>query len=346
MKSAGDRPYGELLQDPEVVPPAAAAGAIAGGAARAGAITAAGGSAPAAVAGSAGGDVEWEEAIAATWESKDPSEVGIFEHLATTKPGSVNYQTEGTRWSALMVVAGSRQNGAAETAHLLELGVAPALQDGDGWTALHWAAFHGCAPAAAAICDAFGEQAGGGEGADSGPRGKKKKAVPRVGTLAQLRSLLELASADGRTALSVAEAEGNEAVAAALRAAATRCGANVSGSKHRPSASEHAGRTSNGANGASKPTASAVAVPTTARAAPVAAAPDQRARSCSRSAPGEEERVAAAVDADTDPAPLAQPVVQEADADADATAGESVAAAAGSPGGGARQRAGRRAARI
>lgn len=82
-----------------------------------------------------GYDADMEEAIFSTWERTDPSQVPMFEALKEAGK-DINYQTDEDGWSALMVVAGSRQNDFRITRDLIHLGAKAHLVDRQGWTAL------------------------------------------------------------------------------------------------------------------------------------------------------------------------------------------------------------------
>ena len=150
-------------------------------------------------------NLESEEAVLQCWESHvhDSSFVNVFASLKE-KGLDLNYRTMRDRWTALMVVSGSVQYRAGDVRKLLELGCRPAVVDAEGWTALHWAAYHACAFAITAICAGFGVHDGG-----SGPCGGR----------AELAALLALKDSKGRTALDVARERDNGAEAAALAAA-------------------------------------------------------------------------------------------------------------------------------
>jgi len=242
----GGREYGELLVEPPPPPAAAAEGADAAALAAGGAADkpAAPGAADAAAALDDGGGVpgeaaaggagpssalrlrkgagkasaaaarvfnlESEEAVFGTWESHvtDTDFVGVFESLqATAPPHDINYQTVQDAWSALMVVCGSVQYREHDVRRLLKAGARPELADADGWTALHWAAHHGCAFAVLAVCASLGAPGG-------------KTAAVEPARPAALAALLAAKDAKGRSAEQVARERGNEAEARALKEAA------------------------------------------------------------------------------------------------------------------------------
>jgi hypothetical protein len=168
-------------------------------------------------------DGELEDAIFRTWEAAiDPAPVGWFEERCGPAAGggrrSINYATAKDGWTALMVVCGGSQNGRAEVRKMLELGARPEVADREGWTAVHWAAFHDNAAAIAAVAEAYGPLPAAGSA--------RAGAAVRCGDEAALRALLGKRDAKGRTASRVAEEEGAKAAgaAAALEAAAQRVG--------------------------------------------------------------------------------------------------------------------------
>jgi hypothetical protein len=201
-----DTPYGEKLTDPAV----AAAPAIMS-------------AAPATEAVEElrpGEQMECEEAIFRAWESKDPAEMGMFDHLTSTGKPVTTYRTVKDGWSALMVVAGGKQNGKKEVHHLLELGCSCTLQDTDGWTALHWAAFHNCPLAIEAICGSFSDDFKAGVAHAGGK-------APLIGDLNTLGCLLRIKDKDGNTALQIAQREIMTECETALLSQHQRAGAQL-----------------------------------------------------------------------------------------------------------------------
>lgn len=214
-----DGAHGEVYEDPNAKPDAVTAGADAGAVGST--------SRPSAAA-----DVEMEEAVLSTWESvSDPAPLPVFESLVA-KGKDINYRAGSGAWSALHVVAGGAQNGKREVSRLLELGSKPELTDSEGWTCLHWAAHHDTAFAVEAVTAAYmgrgktlkGSAAAGEVAASGSASDDKKGAIGTLGGAAGLRSLLAMTDAKGRTAFQVAEAEGSEASAAALKAAVDAAG--------------------------------------------------------------------------------------------------------------------------
>lgn len=182
--------YGEKYTDPTGRSAAAVTGTVTDGS-------------TAGVAGGTARDDDYEEAIFRTWESQDPVEIPIFEQLLAVQGKDPNYGSAEQGWTAMHVVAGSPQNGRREFIRLLELGCKPSVADKDGWTALHWAAFHGNVLAAQVLCAAFGvEVATAAQGKEA--KGAPKTAVPQIGDAEDLRSLLKQQDEKGRSAEQVA----------------------------------------------------------------------------------------------------------------------------------------------
>ena len=107
--------------------------------------------------------------------------------LSAISEQNVNYQTSGDRWTALMIVSGLNCPGAASAIQELRTKYKAdvSLTDKDGWTALHWAAFHNSEIAAQ--------------------------------ELRNETTLLSVKDKDGKTPEETAKAEGNDAIVALLQ---------------------------------------------------------------------------------------------------------------------------------
>ncbi|TYZ62054.1 hypothetical protein PybrP1_012847 [[Pythium] brassicae (nom. inval.)] len=113
-----------------------------------------------------------------------------FEELWACVKSSVNARTEQDQWTALMVACGSPLDTSEFIRNMIAAGADVAAVDGDGWTALHWCAFHGRPEAAATVLE-------------TAPAHKVAEA-------------LEIRALDNRLAVEVARAEGHIAVEAVI----------------------------------------------------------------------------------------------------------------------------------
>lgn len=129
----------------------------------------------------------FEEVLLDTWDEGAEADIGLL--MAALKKSNINYRTEESGWTPVMVMSaiGVKQTASAMT-QMKSLGADPAITDGEGWNALHWAAFHGSA-----------------EGA--------KFLLAESGYDCLKLGLHEVTDKDGKTALEHAKAEGNDAVA-------------------------------------------------------------------------------------------------------------------------------------
>lgn len=252
---AGKPYYGAVEEDPTggAATSTDAAAAIAAAAATTSAVE---GGAPAAIArapsagdkaAAAAGpvDVACEEAVYTTWENaSEPVDLLLLQGLKASGKPIGTYATPREGWTALMCAAGGTQNGAREVAGVLALGANPLAQDKDGWTALHWAGYHGNAAAVEAICSAVYGGTAGSSSAASGGAGRGRAASAASG---ELMTLLGVKDAKGRTAAALASERGHTEVVGALAkyAAALHVGAvgaAAAASSSSSSSSEPAGR--------------------------------------------------------------------------------------------------------
>lgn len=89
-----------------------------------------------------------EDILLDTWDAGTKADISELMSALTKK--NCNYQTKEDNWTALMILAGL--SGVAGTASAIRqvqaLGGNCAIVDKEGWTPLHWAAFHGSVEAA------------------------------------------------------------------------------------------------------------------------------------------------------------------------------------------------------
>uniref|UniRef100_K3W9C8 Uncharacterized protein n=1 Tax=Globisporangium ultimum (strain ATCC 200006 / CBS 805.95 / DAOM BR144) TaxID=431595 RepID=K3W9C8_GLOUD len=109
-----------------------------------------------------------------------------FEELWCAVKSSVNAATQDDQWTALMVACGSVVDATEFIQKVIAAGADVTAVDGDGWTALHWSAYHGRPHAAQALLE---------------------NAPPHKHT-----ELFEIKAADGRTAKEVAHTEDHHEV--------------------------------------------------------------------------------------------------------------------------------------
>lgn len=89
-----------------------------------------------------------ENTILDTWDAGNKADLGKL--LSNVNKRNCNYQTKEDHWTALMIVSGLSQgdNITKVIRQLVEIGANVAMVDKEGWTALHWSAFHGSVEAA------------------------------------------------------------------------------------------------------------------------------------------------------------------------------------------------------
>ncbi|CAI5736269.1 unnamed protein product [Hyaloperonospora brassicae] len=125
-------------------------------------------------------DVTPEEAVA---EALAAGADADFDALWTAVQHQVNAKTDEDQWTALMVACGSPVDTDEFIAKVVRAGADVLAVDGDGWTALHWSAFHGRPEAAEALLSSLSP--------------------------ALCAELLAVQASDGRTAAEVAKGEEN-----------------------------------------------------------------------------------------------------------------------------------------
>lgn len=151
-----------------------------------------------------GYDELMEDAIFGAWEDDEAVNTRAIEALGEQKK-PLAYATDDLGWTFLMVACGSRATPQRAVERMLELGCGPAdVEDVDGWNALHWAAMHDCPQAIRAIA-----------------RWELGRVLPgQTASPARLLEMLERRSRDGKSPLDLADDEGSDLAAAALREAA------------------------------------------------------------------------------------------------------------------------------
>ncbi|KAG6576215.1 Protein involved in inorganic phosphate transport [Phytophthora cinnamomi] len=143
--------------------------------------TAAAAAAPAAAAAEKEGkSASPEEAIAAALAAGADAD---FDALWTAVKAKVNAKTDEDQWTALMVACGSPVDTDDFIKKVVKAGADVLAVDGDGWTALHWSAFHGRPEAAEALLSSI--------------------------SAAKREQLLAVKASDGCTAAEVAKREEN-----------------------------------------------------------------------------------------------------------------------------------------
>ncbi|ETN14147.1 hypothetical protein PPTG_07806 [Phytophthora nicotianae INRA-310] len=106
-----------------------------------------------------------------------------FDALWTAVKSKVNAKTDEDQWTALMVACGSPVDTDDFIKKIVKAGADVLAVDGDGWTALHWSAFHGRPEAAEALLSSI--------------------------SASKREQLLAIKASDGRTAAEVAKGEEN-----------------------------------------------------------------------------------------------------------------------------------------
>jgi len=175
-----EKKYSDLTADDEVVDAQGNPVVRSGGSAAAKATKAV----KAAGAGTTGSKQSLEELLLDTWDQGVQANLGPL--LAAINEQNVNTQTSEDGWTALMIVSGLNCPGVEDAIRTLRTKAKAdvSVTDKDGWTALHWAAFHNSERAAKEL------------------RNETK--------------CLLVKDKEGKTPAETAKAEGNETVAALL----------------------------------------------------------------------------------------------------------------------------------
>lgn len=99
----------------------------------------------------------FEELVLDTWDAGSNADIAAFVSAITEQ--NCNSRTKENGWTPLMILSGltttnttndDGDDGSIVSAikHVIAVGGNPAITDGEGWNALHWAAFHGSVNAA------------------------------------------------------------------------------------------------------------------------------------------------------------------------------------------------------
>lgn len=132
------------------------------------------------------GAQDFESVLLDTWDAG--VKANLSKLLSSITKKNCNFQTKEDHWTPLMILAGLSVAGCASAIRQVrQLGGNPAIVDKEGWTALHWAAFHGNVEAAK--------------------------------ELSKETKLLSVLDKEGHTPIETARKEGNEQVAKVLEEA-------------------------------------------------------------------------------------------------------------------------------
>lgn len=96
----------------------------------------------------------FEDILLDIWD--EGSEADISPLINALNKTNINFQTSENQWSPLMIMSGlGAKNSSTAVKKMKKLGADPLLTDGEGWNAMHWAAYHGSADAAKILDENF-----------------------------------------------------------------------------------------------------------------------------------------------------------------------------------------------
>jgi len=96
----------------------------------------------------------FEHMLLDTWD--EGSEADIMPLMKAVNKTNINFRTSENSWTPLMILSGLGAKNCTEAIKSLKiLGADPALIDGEGWNAMHWAAYHGSVDAVKVLDEAF-----------------------------------------------------------------------------------------------------------------------------------------------------------------------------------------------
>ncbi|CCI46761.1 unnamed protein product [Albugo candida] len=133
------------------------------------------------------------EAISKTFSLEENAD---YDALFEVVKDDLNAKTSEDGWTALMVACSSPVDTSQFIKRMVNQGADVLATDNDGWTALHWSAFHG--------------------------RPEAAETLLKIAETNVIKKLIEMKAIDGRTAESIAEEEGNNEIVDICRAARDR----------------------------------------------------------------------------------------------------------------------------
>lgn len=96
----------------------------------------------------------FEDMLLDTWD--EGSEADIIPLMKAVNKTNINFRTSENSWTPLMILSGLGAKNCTEAMKSLKiLGADPTLIDGEGWNAMHWAAYHGSVDAVKVLDEAF-----------------------------------------------------------------------------------------------------------------------------------------------------------------------------------------------